>query len=183
MALKLFRATGYSTLMLPGESRRRGPHPGWLVLAVSLWIGVACNVGVWRMAAGAPADVRTVLAASALLAGGSGMLLSALAWRRTLRLAATALLLLAALLACGLWVQQLPVEALWQQRPRTLVPAWPSFLRARVLVLMLVLALVPIVCVWNLTVRCLPGPAQLRVNVLGSLLALLVFGAGLLLLA
>ena len=182
MALKLFRATGYSTLMLPGETRRGTLHPCWLVLAVSLWIGIACNVGVWRMATGAPADARIVLAAGALLAGGSGVLLSALAWRRTLRITATVLLLLGALLACGLWVQQLPVEALWQLRPRMLVPAWPSFMRAHVLVLVLVLALLPIVCVWNLTVRRLSGPAQLRVNVLGSLLAMLVFGAGLLLL-
>ena len=43
MSLKLFRSTGYSSILAPGESRV-ATHPGWVILAISLWIGFACNV-------------------------------------------------------------------------------------------------------------------------------------------
>jgi hypothetical protein len=43
---------------------------------------------------------------------------------------------------------------------------------------MLVLAVVPIVALWNTTVRRLPGPAQLRANLLGAVLAGAVLGGG-----
>ena len=65
MALKLFRSTGYSSILAPGETRI-ATHPGWLILAISLWIGFACNVAVWRevrtLGAG-PGLARTLLAA------------------------------------------------------------------------------------------------------------------------
>lgn len=180
MSLKLFRTTGYSTLLRAGEERM-ALHPAWLVLAVSAWIAVACNVGLWRLAA-AP-DPRDALAFATLLGGGSGIVLSLLGWRRTLRLTATVLLIAGALLACGLWVQELPVATLWQdRRPRNLVPPWPSFLRWQVLVLVVVLALIPVAWVWNVSVRRLPGPAQFRTNLVGALVAALVFGVGLFLL-
>lgn len=172
MALKLFRHTGYSTILMPGETRQ-ALHPGWLVLAASLWVGVACNVAVWRLD-----TPRAMLASAALLAGGSGMVLSVFGWRRTLKLAITVLLLAASLFACGLWIQDLPVESLWQQRPRGLLPPWPSFLRWQVLALLAVLALVPIVWVWNLQVRRLRGPQQLRANVGGAVAGAIVLGAG-----
>lgn len=180
MALKLFRTTGYSTLLMPGETRL-ARHPGWVVLAVSAWIAIACNVALWRL----PADggLRGAVAASLLLGGASGFVLSLLGWRRTLRLAASVLLLAAALFACGLWVQDLPVSSLWQQRPRGLLPTWPNFMRWQALALVVVLALVPIVWVWNVAMRRLPGPDQLQSNLLGAVLAALVFGAGLFLLA
>ena len=47
MSLKLFRSTGYSSILAPGESRV-ATHPGWVILAISLWIGFACNVALWR---------------------------------------------------------------------------------------------------------------------------------------
>src|SRR5687768_7401078 len=125
MALRLFRTTGYSTLLMPGEAKL-GRHPAWLVLAVGLWIGIACSVGVWRLFAGS-ASLREVLATAALLGGGSGVVLGVLGWRRTLKFSITVLLLAATLLATGLWVQQLPLDALWQERPRALLPAWPNF--------------------------------------------------------
>jgi lipid A ethanolaminephosphotransferase len=177
MALRLFRTTGYSTLMMPGETRL-AMHPAWLVLAASVWIAVACNAGLWRLPAH-PEDARTAFATAALLGGGAGVFLSLLGWRRTLKPAITIVLIVAALLACGLWVQQLPVESLWQQRPRGLMPPWASFMRWQVPALMLLLALVPIVWVWNVSVRRLPGPVQLRSNLLGALLAAAVLVAGL----
>ena len=180
MALKLFRTTGYSTLLMPGEERQ-SLHPGWLVALASLWIGVACNAGLWRVPT-TPGALRAVLATSALLGGGSGVILSLLGWRRTLRLAITVMVAGAALVACGLWVQQLPIATLWQQRPRALLPPWPTFMGWQVPTLMLLLAVVPIVWVWNLPLRRLRGPEQLQVNITGALLGAVVFGTGLALL-
>ena len=180
MALKLFRTTGYSTLLMPGE-QRQSLHPGWLVAMAALWIGIACNAGLWRLLA-APGTFRAVLATTALLAGGSGAILSLLGWRRTIRLAITLLIASAALVACGLWVQALPLETLWQQRPRTLLPPWPTFMGWQVPTLMLFLAVVPIVWVWNVPLRRLRGPEQLQANITGALLGAAIFGVGLVLL-
>ena len=85
MRLKLFRATGYSTLLMPGEVRT-SPHPGWLVLAVSLWVGLACNVALWRQVAGSPlaAGWPATLLLAAFVTGAGICVLSLLAWRRTL---------------------------------------------------------------------------------------------------
>ena len=65
MALKLFRSTGYSTLLMPGEARL-AMHPGWLVLATSLWLGLACNVALWRELSGSAMGTGL---ATALLGG------------------------------------------------------------------------------------------------------------------
>jgi hypothetical protein len=178
MALKLFRTTGYSTILMPGETRL-AMHPAWLVLGASLWLALACNVGLWRLVLGGGGPPRTVLAAAAVIGGGSGVILSLLGWRRTLKLSITLLLLAGGLIACGMWTQDLPVEALWQQRPRALLPGWATFMGWKVPVLTLVLAVIPIVWVWNHPVRRLSGPNQLQVNLWGAVLGALVFGAGL----
>lgn len=179
MALRLFRTTGYSTLMMPGETRL-AMHPAWLVLATSAWLALACNVAVWRLLANAPqSDPRFVAATIALLGGGSAFVLSLLGWRRTLRFSATLLLLAGGLAACGLWVQGLPLEAVWQQRPRSVVPGWASFMGWQVPALMLVLAVLPVVWVWHVPLRRLPGPAQLQVNIAGAAAGAAVFMAGL----
>jgi lipid A ethanolaminephosphotransferase len=180
MPLKLFRSTGYSTLLLPGETRQ-AMHPARLVGMASLWIGLACNAGLWRLAATGESVLATI-ASAALLAGGSGFILSLLGWRRTIRLAITLCLFGAALLACGLWVQDLPVETLWQQRPRNLLPPWPNFMRWQVPTLMLVLAVAPVVWVWHVSLRRLPGPQQLQSNIAGAIVGAMVFGLGLVLL-
>jgi len=59
MALRLFRTTGYSTLLMPGESRL-ATHPARLVAAASLWLALACNVALWRLLSG-DGDLRTAL--------------------------------------------------------------------------------------------------------------------------
>lgn len=181
MALKLFRSTGYSTLLMPGESRL-ATHPLQLVLWASLWLGLACNVAVWRLLGGTGTDVQQALASVLLVGGGSGVFFSLLGWRRTLKPAITLGLVAAALVACGLWSQQLPIETLWHGTPRTLLPAWASFMRWQVLLLVVVLALVPIVWLWNHSVRRLSGPEQLRSNLAGAVLAAVVLAGGLLLL-
>jgi lipid A ethanolaminephosphotransferase len=180
MALRLFRTTGYSTLLFPGESRL-ATHPARLVLWASLWLAIACNVAVWRLLAGST-DPRSAAAAVTLIAGGSGFVFSVLGWRRTLKPAITLALIASALVAAGLWSQQLPVDTIWHGPPRTLLPAWTSFMRWQVLAIVLVLAVVPIVWLWNHPIRKLPGPAQLQSNILGAIVAGLVFAGGLFLL-
>lgn len=180
MALRLFRTTGYSTLLMPGESRV-ATHPAMLVLWASLWLGVVCNVAVWRLLGGT-GDARLALASAAVVAGGCGIVFSLLGWRRTLKFVITLALIFGAVVAAGLWSQQLPVETLWRGPPRSMLPAWTSFMRWEVLALLLVLAVVPIVWLWNHAVRRLSGPVQLQSNVAGAVVGAAVFGAGLYLL-
>jgi glucan phosphoethanolaminetransferase (alkaline phosphatase superfamily) len=180
MALRLFRTTGYSTLLMPGESRV-APHPARLVLWASLWLAFPCNMAVWRFLGGT-VDWRSALASAALIAGGSGIVFSLLGWRRTLKPAITLALIAGALIAAGLWSQQLPIETVWQGPPRTMLPAWTSFMRWQVLAMVLVLGVVPIVWTWNQAVRRLPGPSQLQANIGGAMLAAAVFAGGLFLL-
>jgi glucan phosphoethanolaminetransferase (alkaline phosphatase superfamily) len=180
MRLKLFRSTGYSTLLMPGEARL-APHPGWVVLGVSLWLALACNVALWRELAGSArgTGIATALLAGAAAGGAAATVLSLLAWRRTLKLAATVLLLLGALLACGMWIQSVPVtETLWSVRWRTLLPSWASLLRWQVPALVIGLGVLPAVVVWNLKLRRLTGPAQLRANFLGAAIGAAVMFAG-----
>jgi lipid A ethanolaminephosphotransferase len=176
MSLKLFRSTGYSSILGPGETRV-ATHPGWLVLAVSLWIGFACNVALWRVLRGldgAPGLSRSLLA-GAFIAAACGTVLSLLGWRRTLKRTATVLLLLAALAAACIWVQALPLDAsLFQQGLRALVlPAWPSLLRWQFPALLVGLGLVPLLWLGQLQLRRLPGPRQLEANITGMALGLL----------
>jgi glucan phosphoethanolaminetransferase (alkaline phosphatase superfamily) len=180
MALRLFRTTGYSTLLLPGESRL-ATHPARLVLWASLWLAIPCNVALWRLLTGST-DLRSAAAAVAVIAGGSGILFSLLGWRRTLKPVITLALIASALVAAGLWSQQLPIDTVWQGPPRTLLPAWTSFMRWQVLMIVLVLAVVPVVWVWNHPIRKLPGQVQLQSNILGAIVAGLVFAAGIFLL-
>ena len=177
MALRLFRTTGYSTLLMPGESRI-APHPARIVLWASLWIGLACNVAVWRLFSGDVGSARTALSSAAILAGGSALLFSIFGWRRTLKPVVTLALLAATLVACGLWSQQLPIDTLWRAPSRAVLPAWASFLRWQMLALVFVLGVVPMVTVWNMTMRRLPGPAQMQANMAGCVLAGLVLAVG-----
>lgn len=170
MSLKLFRSTGYSSILSPGETRV-ATHPGWLVLATSMWIGFVCNVALWRELipeSDSGRGLAWALTAGLFGAAASGAVLSLLGWRRTFKPAATVLLLLAALAACGIWFQSLPMDAsLLDKGFAALLPAWPSLLRWQVPVLLLVLALLPMLWLWNTQVRRLPGPEQLGVNAAG----------------
>lgn len=180
MSLKLFRSTGYSSILSPGESRV-ATHPGWLILAVSLWIGFACNVALWRAlrSFGEGPGLGRSLLAGGFIAAGCAILLSLLGWRRTLKRAATVLLVLAALAAASIWVQAGPVDgSLLDQGLRGLVlPDWPSLLRWQFSALVAGLGLVPVLWLWQLRVRRLGGPEQLKANSVGMLLGLLSMGA------
>jgi glucan phosphoethanolaminetransferase (alkaline phosphatase superfamily) len=180
MALRLFRTTGYSTLLMPGETRLAA-HPATLVLWASLWLAIACNVAVWRFLGGT-VDAAAALGSAGVIGGGAGVVFSLLGWRRTLKFSVTVACIAGALVAIGLWSQQLPIATLWQGPPRALLPAWTSFMRWQVLALLVVLAVVPIVWVWNHPVRRLSGPVQLQSNLLGAIVGACVFAGGLYLL-
>ena len=171
MALKLFRSTGYSTLLFPGEART-GRHPAWLAVVVSAWLGLACNVDLWLAATwGDGRRLAAALISSLLVAAASGLVLSALGWRRTLKPAATLLLAGGAMVACGLWVQALPFDALWSARPRGLLPAWPHWLNWKIPLLWVLLGVVPALWVWQTPVRRLAGQQQLAANLGGMAVA------------
>jgi lipid A ethanolaminephosphotransferase len=178
MALKLFRSTGYSSILAPGETHM-AKHPGWVVLAVSLWAGFVCNVLLWRAVRALPdaAGLPHALALGAFIAGACALFLSVLGWRKTLKPAATLVLFLAGLSACAIWSQGLPLTSIAEVRlPRLYMPPWASLLRWQVSLLLVVLAVIPTIWAWNTPVRRLPGPAQLSANLRGMLAAAVVLG-------
>lgn len=177
MALKLFRTTGYSTLLMPGEARL-APHPVRLVLWGTLWLALACNVGVWRLLLQRTDDWRNTVASVLVIGGVAVAFLSIFGWRRTIKPALTIALIAGALVADGFWSQQLPIQALWQGPPRTWMPGWATFLRMQGMVTLLVLGLLPIVATWNAQLRRISGPAQLKTNVWGVILGAVLLAAG-----
>lgn len=179
MPLKLFRSTGYSSILSPGETHV-AKHPGWLVVAVSLWAGFVCNVLLWRAATALPdtAGLPHALALGVFIAAACGLFLSILGWRKTFKPAATLVLFLAGLSAGAIWGQALPMESIAEVRmSKLLVPSWASLLRWQVSLLLVVLAVLPAIWVWNTPVRRLPGPAQLSANMMGMLVAAVVLGS------
>ena len=186
MSLKLFRSTGYSSILFPGEMRA-AMHPGWVITATSAWVGIACNVPLWRLLlAGESAGLLRAAVLGVVAAAGCAFVLSLLGWRKTLKPAATLILLMAALTASAIWSQALPLDpALLEKRlPGLLLPSWASFLSWQVPTLLVVLGLGPIVWVWSARVSRLSGPAQLRVNMMGMFMgAALVAGSAVLLAA
>lgn len=180
MALKLFRSTGYSSILTPGETRL-AMHPGWMVLAVSLWIGFVANVALWRVLSGndRATSLAHVLVLGAAVAAAAVLILSVLGWRRTMKPAAILLLLLSALVACVVWSRAYPVDATLLERPPAslLLPSWASLLRWQVSGALAGLALVPAIWVWQKQVRRLAGGDQLRFNVAGAIAGAVLFGA------
>jgi len=179
MSLKLFRSTGYSSILAPGETRV-AMHPGWLVLATSAWIGFACNVALWRslLSAQGAGRLAWLVTSGLFVAAASALVLSLLGWRRTLKPTATLLLLLGAVIAAGLWTQSAPLDAgLLNKGPGALLPPWASLLGWQVPTLLVVLGLLPMLWVWQVQLRRLPGPEQLAANAIGMACAAAVMGA------
>lgn len=177
MGLKLFRSTGYSSILAPGETRL-ALHPAWMVLAVSLWTGFVCNVAVWRGLRGS-ASLSHGLTTGAAVAAATLLVLSVLGWRKTLKPAATIVLVLAALASATIWAQAWPVDGSMLARPASaiFIPAWPDLLRWQFSATLVALALAPAIWVWQTSVRRLGGTQQLRVSMLGVMVALAVLAA------
>ncbi|AEG93608.1 phosphoethanolamine transferase domain-containing protein [Ramlibacter tataouinensis] len=165
-SLKLFRSTGYESILAPGETRM-ALHPGWMILAVSAWVGFACNVALWRALA-TGTGLSWAMATGTLVAAAVGTFLSLFGWRRTLKPVASLMVLLAATLACGIWTQSLPVNGqLMGKGASALLPEWTSLLSWQAPTLLVVLALLPLLWVWQKQLRRLPGPTQLAANITG----------------
>ncbi|TFY96419.1 hypothetical protein [Ramlibacter rhizophilus] len=180
MSLKLFRSTGYSTMLMPGEARL-APRPARAVVAVSAWIALACNVGLWRSAVQLDAlSLALALAQSLALAGGVAALLFVLCWRRTLKPAGSLLLVLAAASAASTWLHRLPSRLL-PAGPEQVFPGWAALLDWRVGTLLLVLGLLPALALWHTPLRRLTGPAQFKANLSGMAAAGALVASGLLL--
>jgi glucan phosphoethanolaminetransferase (alkaline phosphatase superfamily) len=186
MSLKLFRSTGYSSLLTVGE-RQGTMHPAWIVLVSSAWAGFVCNVALWREIGGASADGMGLVQALALglfVAAASAVTLSLLAWRRTIKAASTFVLVTSALAACAIWGQAIPFDSTLKHKPLAsiILPPWASLLNWHVLLVLLLLVAAPTVWVWNAHLRRLPGPRQLAANLIGAASGALVLAASALLL-
>jgi glucan phosphoethanolaminetransferase (alkaline phosphatase superfamily) len=181
MSLKLFRSTGFASILDPGETRV-AMHPGWVIAAVSAWIGFVANVAVWRgFSSGDAGGLAQAVTLGAFIAAGCAAILSVLGWRKTLKPAATLMLLLAALAAANIWGQALPVNGALVEGGMSglFFPPWASLLRWQVLFLIVFLGLVPMLWVWQTHVRRLPGPQQMGINMTGVFLAgVLLVGSG-----
>jgi glucan phosphoethanolaminetransferase (alkaline phosphatase superfamily) len=177
MGLKLFRSTGYSSILAPGETRLT-MHPAWMLLAVSLWAGFVSNVAMWRGLRGS-ASLEHGLVVGGAAFGACLVILSLFGWRKTLKPAAIVVLALAALASSTIWGQAWPMDASLLARPAStiFVPAWPDLLRWQVSATLVGLALVPAIWVIQKPVRRLGGPQQLRVNILGIVVGFAVFMA------
>lgn len=179
MSLKLFRTTGYSTMLLPGEARL-APMPGWAVAAVGAWIALACNVNLWQAVLDVDAAALGLALVRALLVGGGlGMALSLVCWRRTFKPLASTLLVLAAASAASTWLHKLPA-GLITPAPEQLFPGWAALLDWRVSTMLGVLGLLPTLVLWSTPLRRLAGPAQLAANLKGIGFGALLATAGLL---
>lgn len=179
MSLKLFRSTGYHSILTPGEARL-ALHPGWAVAMVAGWIGLACNVWIWHALASGGRDLLPATGAALALGGAVGFALSLLGWRRTFKTAATVVLLLGALLAGGVLTQDIPARQLADPALRlsALLPPWASLFRWQVPTLLVLLGVVPVVTLWNVQLRRLAGSDQFRTNLAGMVTWALVFACG-----
>ena len=182
MALKLFRSTGYSSILMAGETTRLALHPGWMIVAVSVWAGFVCNVALWRQlgSSSQATGMGQALALGLSVAGACGGVLSLFGWRKTLKLAATLILFTAALTATSIWSDGLPVDSalLGRSLADLILPSWTSLLRWQGALLLGALALVPVLWMWHTPVRRLPGPRQLGVNIVGSLIGAAALATG-----
>jgi glucan phosphoethanolaminetransferase (alkaline phosphatase superfamily) len=179
MSLKLFRSTGYESILFAGETRV-ALHPGWMIAATSLWVGFVCNVAVWRKLAGSDPSTSAgrVLALAALVTAACYLGLSLLGWRKTLKTAALLLVWIAALTACSIWSQAIPVDGtLLDHRLSTLVfPPWASLFRWQTWAALTVLALLPGIWIRNTPLRRLSSEQQFGVNLTGAIGGAAVLG-------
>jgi lipid A ethanolaminephosphotransferase len=180
MSLKLFRSTGYSSILAAGETRA-ATHPGWLILFTSLWVGLACNVALWRELGGSPGDgsLGHALTTGAFAGAAGAVVLSLLGWRKTLKPTALLIVFAAALAASAAWQAAVPADtaAAGMRFSGLLVLSWRGLLHWQVGAILASLALPPAIWIGKTRVRRLPGDQQLGVNVAGILAAGAVLAA------
>ncbi len=94
----------------------RAVHPAWVVLWISVWMSAVCNAPLWRevLHLSGHTGLRGwafMLAFCVLVTAGNAALLSLLAWRWTLKPAAIALVLMAALGAYFMLAYGIAIDA------------------------------------------------------------------------
>ena len=156
--------------------------PFWLVMAASVWMATAANLALWqelsRLGQLASATGWAWVAGLALIvAAVLCVLLSALAWRLTLKPAVIVLLLASALGAHFMQSYRVVIDAsmmvnVLQSDPREAA----ALLTPRLLMMVLGLGVLPGALVWRLPVRYARGQKQLMRNVLQAGSACLVMG-------
>jgi glucan phosphoethanolaminetransferase (alkaline phosphatase superfamily) len=174
MSLKLFRSTGFSSILTAGETRVP-MHPGWMILATSMWVGFASNGALWQqLRAPGSSSPGHALAFGAFVAAACAVVLSILGWRKTLKPAATVILFLAALGVCATWGGAAPTDgSLAGLAISSLhLPSWNGLLQWQAWAILAGLAVLPAIWVCKTRVRRLSGQQQLSVNLTG------IFAAG-----
>lgn len=174
MALKLFRSTGYSSILAPGESRL-ATHPAWVIATASLWAGFACNVLLWRVlwSSGEGDTLAHSMLLGTFVAAISAATISVFGWRNTIKPIATIVLLAAAAMGSAIWSLGQGFQAVdaFAAPP---FPSMTSLMHWQTSALMLAVALLPALWIWKVRVRRLSGPAQLRVNLAGAFAGLAI---------
>ncbi len=176
MSLRLFHVTEFAQSMLSPADQREARHPAQLLLWASLWLALAGNLPFWRELIRLPMDGGSLLwialCFGLLATAALGALLSMLNWPWLLKAVITLLLWLVALNSLLLWaghgylsasLQPDKVQAVWAQLRA--LPLWQPLLAFGLL------AVVPSVWIWQLSLRRVALASRLPQN----MLLLLVF--------
>jgi lipid A ethanolaminephosphotransferase len=174
MSLKLFRSTGYSSILMAGETRV-AMHPGWLILFTSLWVGLVCNIDLWHALGGSTGGggLGQAFTTGAFAAAAGAIVLSLLGWRKTLKPAALLIVFAAALAASAAWQTAVPADSAAAGMHMSSLPAlsWRGLLHWQIGAILAGLALPPAIWICKTRVRRLSGNKQLGVNLTGILAA------------
>ena len=146
--------------------------PFWLVIAASVWMATATNLALWQKLSqlgqlSNPAGWAWVAGLALIIAAALCVLLSALAWRPTLKPALSVFLLASALGAHFMQSYNVVIDAsmmvnVLQSDPREA----SALLTPRMIITLLVLGVLPVLLVWRLPVRYARGSRQLLHNLL-----------------
>ncbi|GBU15585.1 phosphoethanolamine transferase [Polaromonas sp.] len=157
---------------LPSAASSPGMRQIWVVALTSLWIATLCNIALWRALANLPdlnsGQSLTISLALGLVIGfATAALLSLLAWRWTLKPAATIFLLAAAfgsyfMLAYGVVID----KSMMLNTLQTNVREAQDLLNWRLAVTVLVLAVLPSFFLWRQKIRRTTALRQVLANML-----------------
>lgn len=181
MGLRLFHVTEFAQSMLSPADQRAARHPALLLLLASFWLALAGNLPLWRELTRLPMDFGALLWIAlcfVLLATAAlGALLSLLNWPWLLKLVLTGLLWLVALNSLLLWAGHAYLSA--SLKPG-MVQAIVAQLRAlplwQPILVFAVLAGVPSVWMWQLSLRRVAVASRLPQNLLLLLLFICLLG-------
>jgi glucan phosphoethanolaminetransferase (alkaline phosphatase superfamily) len=181
MSLRLFHVTEFAQSMLSPADQREARHPAQLLLLASLWLALAGNLPLWRELARLPMDFGSLLwiglCFGLLTTAALGVLLSLLNWSWLLKISVIALLWLAALNSLLLWAGHSYLSA--SLKPGMLQTVW-SQLRAlplwQPLLVFGLLALLPSVWMWQLSLRRVALASRLPQNLLLLLIFICLLG-------